>query len=148
MRFLYPFLIIALIAGSILAGCLKLVQIIFHDDTYILLFNMDYIPLLKQIDHITGSGYLFHFVFCFVSVVGLYYMARIVHLSSSIVVYVLVYTVGSGLLYFLTALTDQPPHVTSITSWFFWVIAHAIFGLVVGMMVKYWLIPRLKRYDP
>lgn len=139
VRLLYKLLIISIVSGSILAGFLKIVQLILNDDAYILLFNMDYIPLLKNVESISGSGYIFHFVFCFVSIAILFLLAKIVQLEQHISTYVIVFTVGSGMLYFLTALTNQPPSAKSVISWIYWTVAHAIFGIVVGVMIKYWL---------
>lgn len=139
MRLLCKLLIISIVSGAILAGFLKVIQITLNSDAYVLLFNMDYIPLLKYVETISGSGYVFHFVFCFVSIVGLFYLAKIVQLEKNITVYVIVFTAGSGMLYFLTALTNQPPSARSLISWVFWVVAHAIFGFVVGLLIKYWI---------
>ncbi len=139
MNLFTKFIIISLVSGSILAGFLKIIQLILHSDAYILLFNMDYIPLLKNIDTILGAGYIFHYVFCFVSIIVLFYFAKIVHLQANIIVYVLVFTIGSGVLYFLTALTSKPPEATALDSWMYWVIAHALFGITVGVMIKYWV---------
>ncbi len=139
MRLLYKLLITSIVSGTVLAGFLKVVQVTLNNDAYILLFNMDYIPLLKNVEKINGSGYVFHFVFCFVSVVSLFHLAKIVQLEKHIAVYVIVFTAGSGMLYFLTALTNQPPSATSVISWLYWVVAHAVFGIVVGVMIKYWL---------
>src|SRR5699024_5122785 len=105
--------IITLISGSILALTLKAVQIFFQVDAYILLFNMDYIPVLRNWEHIVGSGYLFHYAFCFVSIIGLYLLASLFRLEKNRWLYIFVYTSGSALLYFLTALTNQPPDVSS-----------------------------------
>jgi len=139
MQLVYKLLIISIVAGSILAGILKLVQVTLNNDAYILFFNMDYIPLLKHVDHIAGSGYLFHYIFCIVSVFVLFYLSKVFHIEAIILVYVIVYSIGSGVLYFLTGLTDKPPSVTSVESWVYWVAAHALFGIVVGIMIKYWV---------
>ncbi|HLQ73163.1 MAG TPA: hypothetical protein VK125_02965 [Bacillota bacterium] len=139
MHTFVKFSMITFISGSILAGVLKIVQIFFHVPSYMLLFNMDYIPLLKQWNDVTGSGYVFHFLFCFISIVGLFYIAKIFHVERKPLLYVGVYTIGSGVLYFLTALTEQPPEATSFIAWLWWVIAHIIFGIVVGAFIKKWM---------
>jgi|SRR5699024_217173 len=131
--------VISMITGSILAGSLKIVQVLFQVDSYILLFNMDYIPFLRQWNDIFGAGYIFHFVFCFLSIVGVYYLAKLVQLENRPLIYLGVYTIGSAILYFLTALTEEPPEVTSFISWLWWVVAHVIFGLAVGVLIKKWL---------
>ena len=140
MGLFYKLIIVSLVAGSVLAASLKIVQVTLNNDAYILLFNMDYILLLKDVENLSGSGYVFHYVFCIVSVVILFHLAKMVYLETNIAVYVIVYSLGSGVLYFLTALTEKPPSVTSLESWIFWVVAHVLFGVVVGVMIEGWVV--------
>lgn len=140
MKLISQLIIISLVAGTVLASVLKVIQLTLNIQAYILLFNMDYIPVLNRYDQIPGSGYVFHYVFCIVSVIGLYYIAKIIHLEAYTKFYVIIFTVGSGVLYFLTALTDKPPSTNSFEDWFFWTIAHAIFGVVVGSLIKRWIV--------
>lgn len=131
--------LIAVIAGTILAVFLKIIQILTGSEAYQLLFNMEYIPLLRNLESIAGMGYLFHFCFCIASVIGLYYVLKFFHSEKKMAAYIIMYTLGSGILYFLTGLTDEPPEVTSISSWTYWTTGHAIYGIVVGILVRNWI---------
>ncbi|AIF43080.1 hypothetical protein [Virgibacillus sp. SK37] len=125
-----------IIAGVILALSLKIIQITTGNPAYILLFNMDYIPALKQWDNVPGAGMLFHFITCVVSVIALFYILKILKWERIASLYVAVYTIGGGILFFLSALTETPPAYTNIAAWLYWTIGHAIFGVVVGLLIK------------
>jgi len=130
--------IIAIIAGTVLAGFLKVVQLLTGKQAYVLLFNMDYIPLLKRVDTIFGVGYLFHYTFCIVSVLALYYFLRVFQVEKKMIAYIVIYTLGSAILFSLTALTEKPPNVTDYLAWAYWSFAHSMFGIVVGFLVRVW----------
>lgn len=123
-------------AGIILALFLKWVQAGTGNQAYTLLFNMDYIPILKQWNHVDGMGMVFHFTTCITSVVVLYYLLKRIGHHRSFLPYVLTYTIGGGVLYSLSALTNTPPAFNDFAAWAYWTLGHAIYGVVVGVMVK------------
>lgn len=128
---------IALIAGIVLIMVLKLVLITTGNTAYILLFNFDYISVIKKLEPVWLFGYIFHFVTCILSVIALFYVVNI--FQTRILLYVLVYAFGGGGLFFLTALSEQPPEANDRLAWVFWTSGHAIFGYVVGILIKKWL---------
>ncbi|MGO3181464.1 MAG: hypothetical protein ACTIJ9_01390 [Aequorivita sp.] len=128
---------IGLIAGIVLILVLKLVLITTGNTAYILLFNFDYIPVIKKLEPVWLFGYVFHFVTCILSVMALFYIAN--GFQTRILLYVFVYTIGGGVLFFLTALSEQPPEADDRLAWVFWTSSHAIFGYVVGILIKKWL---------
>lgn len=134
----YKLTLIGIIAGIILALFLKIVELLTGKQVYNILFNMDYIPVLKHVNDVPLAGYIFHFIFCIASVVILFYLLKLVNLERIGSLYVLIYTFGSAILYFLTLLTNQPPEATDIASWFYWTISHLVYGLVVVKLMKSW----------
>lgn len=130
---------IGIIAGLILMLVLGLLKFFTGSHAYDLLFNFDYIPGLNELKPVWLIGYLFHFLFCVFSVIGLYYILKNWNLEKKDAPYILVYTIGSGALFFLTALSDQPPAYNDIAAWVFWTFAHAIYGDAVAFMVRKWL---------
>lgn len=138
MRFLFKLISIGFIGGVILIAVLKLVMLLTGNTAYILLFNFDYIPWLNNLKPEWVFGYVFHFVTCICSVIGLYYILKIWNHQYHIWLYVIVYSLGGGALFFLTELSPQPPAGNDIWAWIFWTLGHAVFGLVVGLGVK-WL---------
>lgn len=126
------------IAGLILAGFLKLIHWFTGNEAYILLFNVDYIPLLKHLPYETAVGLALHFVICVLSVIVLFYFLKFVQLERRIAPYLVAYTGGSAMLFFLTALTDRPPAATDFAAWFYWNTGHFFFGFAVGLFMKRW----------
>ncbi|PAV29122.1 hypothetical protein CIL05_13565 [Virgibacillus profundi] len=139
MRSFGKLLLTGITAGAILAVSLKIVQLITGNTASILLYNMDYIPLLKKWDSVTGAGLLFHFVTCIVSVVVLYYFLKLFSLEQKVRLYVVIYTIGGAILFFLSALSETPPAYSDMAAWIYWTAGHAVFGIFVGLFIKKWL---------
>lgn len=140
MKLFSKLAIIGIIAGIVLAGCMKLVYALTGNEAFKLLYNVDYIPLLQAYDDSIYFGIIFHYIFCIVSVVGLYYFLALFQLHKRLFPYIFMYTVGAGILYFLTLLTNDPPAATHFVSWLYWTISHLLFGLAVALLVKKWII--------
>lgn len=119
MRQLGKLIIIGTIAGIVLALFLKVIQILIGNQAYVLLFNFDYVPVIQDWEPQLLVGYLFHFITCIVSAVALFYLLRIIQREYLIAPYVLVYTVGGGILFSLTGLSEQPPAITDGAAWFY-----------------------------
>lgn len=131
--------LIGIIAGVILLGILKIVQLAAGSDAYVLLFNTDYIPLLPDWGPEDVGGIVFHFVFCIVSVVALFFILKMVNLERSMLLYCLIYTIGSAVLYVLTGFTDREPAIDDVSAWAYWTSAHAVYAGVVGWLVRSWM---------
>lgn len=131
--------VIGIIAGLILMIVLGLLKFFTGSPAYDLLFNFDYVPVLNELKPVWLIGYLFHFLICILSVIGLYYILENWNLEKKDAPYILVYTMGSAALFFLTALSDQPPASNDVVAWVFWTFAHAIYGDAVAFMVRKWL---------
>lgn len=125
------------IGGVALMFVLKIVMLFNGNPAYILLFNFDYIPVLNQLKPVWLFGYFFHFLTCMISVIALYFILGKYH--NRIMGYVLVFTIGGGALFFLTALSHQPPASSDIMAWVFWTFGHAVFGYVVGILTVKWV---------
>lgn len=111
---------IGIASGSILAILMQLIYIVTGNKVYILLYNVDYFPLIHAFNDSTWFGLAFHFTFCIVSVIGLFYILTLFDWQYRIYPYILVYTTGSGVLYFLTLLTEGPPAANDGRAWFYW----------------------------
>lgn len=130
---------IGVVSGFVLASFLMIIHILTGNQAYILLFNVDYIPVLKDIWSQPGIGIVFHFVFCVISVVALFYVLCLWHLEKRWFMYVLVYVFGSGGLFFLTALSNLAPDAGDFGSWLYWTSAHLVYGIIVGLLIKNWV---------
>ncbi|MFS0575013.1 hypothetical protein AB1K83_05235 [Sporosarcina sp. 179-K 3D1 HS] len=138
MKQLLKLMTIGVLAGCLLAGFLKFIYQTTGNQAYLLLYNVDYIPVLHQWEDVPLFGIFFHFVFCIASVIGLFYILKIFQFEQNVFPYVAVYTIGSGALYFLTLLTEQPPAANDIMAWVSWTFGHVLFGCSVGYLVKVW----------
>ena len=136
---LFKLIVVGIISGVMLIIPLKLVYEVTGNTAYVLLFNFDYLPVLNKLKPVWLFGYIFHFVTCICSVIGLYYILKVRNLQYSIVRYILVYSIGGGALFFLTCLSNQPPAGDDTLAWFYWTGAHAIFGYTVGAIIKLWI---------
>src|SRR5690625_559237 len=71
-------IIIGIIAGIGLSLFMELVRMLTGNPASILLYNLDYMPVLKKWNHVRGIGLLFHFVTCIASVVVLFYLLQLI----------------------------------------------------------------------
>lgn len=136
MRQLFKLIMIGFISGLLLMLVLKIVLELTGNTAYILLFNFDYIPIIRDLKPVWFFGQLFHYLTCIVSVISLFYILRIKNLQFSTPYYVIVYTIGGCGLFFLTALSDQPPAADDRLAWLYWTIAHGIFGYSVAFLIQ------------
>lgn len=139
MKQLLKLTTIGLFAGIVLMLVLKIVLVVSGNTAYILLFNFDYIPVVKDLKPIWLFGKVFHFLTCIVSVIALFYILKTWNWEKRIFPYILVYSIGGGVLFFLTSLSNQPPASNDLMAWIYWTVAHACFGYVVGAGVKRWM---------
>ncbi|GKV69696.1 hypothetical protein NCCP2716_21940 [Sporosarcina sp. NCCP-2716] len=126
---------IGVAGGAVLAALMQLIHAITGNDAYILLYNVDYWPVIHVFQHVPGFGLAFHFVFCIASVIGLYYVLALFGWQYSIWAYAAVYTAGSGILYFLTLLTELPPSADDPAAWAYWTASHFVYSLVVAELI-------------
>lgn len=136
---LLKLIFIGILAGTILATFLLAIYILIGSEAYLLLFNVDYLPYLKHLHPASIIGVFFHYTFCIMSVVFLFYILKSIHLERQLFMYVVVYTIGSAILFFLTGLSENPPAMTDLSAWGYWTLGHGIYSLIVGWLIKYWL---------
>jgi len=130
---------IGVVGGVVLILILRIVLAVTGNTAYVLLFNFDYIPVVNDLKPVWLFGYVFHFVTCIVSVIALFYILKARNWQKVVLPYILVYTIGGGALFFLTALSEQPPAANDAMAWIYWTLDHAVFGYVVGVLIKKWI---------
>lgn len=138
MKKLSKLTLIGLIAGTALAASLIIVYWMTGNMAFYLLFNVDYIPILKEMRPTIVIEIAFHYLFCIVSVILLYYVLAFFRLEHRVMIYVIVYTGGSAILYYLTLFTNYEPHSTDVLAWLYWTGAHTIYSVIVGMFIRRW----------
>ncbi len=132
-------ILIGIISGIVLAAMMKIIRILTGNPADILLYNMDYMPGLKRWSEYWITGVLFHYTTCIASAVILFYLLLPFGLETAAWPYILVFSAGGGILYFLSALTETPPAYDDFAAWFYWTSGHAVFGLSIGLLVKLWV---------
>ena len=131
--------LIGAVSAIILGGVMKILRKLTGNKADILLYNMDYMPVLKRWSDKWITGVIFHFATCICSAVVLYYLLILFGLELTVWPYVLVFTAGGGILYFLSVLTEKPPAYNDFAAWFSWTFGHCIFGISVGYLVSIWI---------
>lgn len=131
--------LIGFIAGLVLIAVMKVIQWVTGSPAYVLLFNFDYIPVVNSWEPVWLVGLAFHTLTCVASAVVLYYLLRPFGMEKQILPYVAVYSIGGGLLFSLTALSEQPPDFSDGEAWIWWTLGHAVFGWVVGGLIRRWI---------
>lgn len=132
---------IGIVSGAVLAMIMQIIYSLTGNEAYILLYNIDYFPIIHVFKDSYLFGIAFHFVFCIASVVGLYSILSFWGKQYSSWPYVTVYTAGSGILYFLTLFTDRPPAANDGMAWFYWTASHLVFSLTVAWMIRRFITP-------
>lgn len=139
MKQLMKLTAIGILAGTVLILFLRIVLELTGNTAYVLLFNFDYIPIINELEPIWFFGYVFHYTTCIISVIALFYILKTRALQKNILPYIFVYAIGGGALFFLTALSNQPPATDDGMAWIYWTVGHTVFGYVVGILIKKWI---------
>lgn len=132
-------ILIGFISGTVLSLVMKVIRVITGSKADILLYNMDYMPVLRKWSNRWITGVIFHYVTCIGSFTVLFYLLIPLNFEFNIWPYVFVFTVGGGILYFLSTLTSTPPAYNDFEAWFYWTLGHGIFGLTGGLIISIWL---------
>lgn len=132
-------IIIGVASGLILAAVMKIIRKTTGNKAYILLYNMDYMPVIKRWSDKWITGVAFHFATCICSAVVLYHLLVPFGLELAVWPYIFVFTMGGGILYFLSALTEKPPSHNDFAAWFNWTFSHGIFGMSIGYLISIWI---------
>jgi type III secretory pathway component EscU len=90
---------IGVIAGSVLAALLGIIQQLTNKKVYELLVNVDYIPVIKDCQVGPVMGFLFHIIVSICIVFALYFILANWQLQRQITIYLLANTFGGALLF-------------------------------------------------
>lgn len=130
---------IGIFSGIVLALFLKITQLLTGNQVYYLLFDTEYIPVLQNLRPIWFIETAFHFTTCIISIAVLYKLLSFFNWEKNILIYILVFGVGSAILYFLTIFSEKSPPVTNISAWIYWTIGHLLFSITAGVLIKKWI---------
>lgn len=140
MNKIFRITIVSIISGIMLIAVLCLFKFLHTSRAYDLLFNFEYIPIVGAYNDNALLGILFHFGTCIVSTIVLYYIVKAFHVELSLLSYILPITIGSAVLYFLSAFTTEAPSPFDLISWGMWVLAHLIYSVMIAYGMKFWVL--------
>lgn len=105
---------------------------------YTLLLNVDYVPILKNIELTEIVEFGLHMVISIVlAYVINFYIIRKELGKESIYHFVIRYSLIVGLLLFpTTVLSERTPSITNTYAFLFWMVGHWIYGLVLGRVLS------------
>ncbi|WP_042221290.1 hypothetical protein [Oceanobacillus manasiensis] len=126
-----------IIPGIFLGLFLWLVQKITAIKVYTLLMNVDYIPVLKEWNMHGLTEFLLHLVVSVILVCVLYTIFKKWEMQYSVLPYIIANTIIGLLLYGTTALSSRTPDLIDLTAIFYWLVGHALYGVVVGMLFRF-----------
>ncbi len=134
--------VVGLISGIGLGLMLKLIQALSGHRVYRLLLNADYVPVLKEFSLSEGAEFGIHLVISVVLcvILGILWQYRFRRSDFSLRKMVGV-TAGIGLvigllLYPTTLLSSGgTPPITSLPAWSWWLLIHAAYGAVSGLLL-------------
>lgn len=130
-------ILIGIVAGTVLAESLRLLLLTTDINSYNLLFNFDYIPIIGEYSNTVGwTGMLFHYLACIGSVLVSYYVFKKYSLEKDVIPYVILFFIGSLILYFLTGFSPEPPAWNDWSAFISFGGAHLLYGLVVGKLIQ------------
>lgn len=133
------FIGIGIISGIILAGFLKIIELLTGNEVYYLLFDTSYIPLIKTFHPTWLIETIFHFATCMISIYALYHILQPFHLEKSAIAYIVIFGFGSSILYFLTIFSTKTPPITNLEALMYWTIGHILFSLTAVGLIRGWV---------
>ncbi|MFD1037000.1 hypothetical protein ACFQ3N_00975 [Virgibacillus byunsanensis] len=135
MKLQYRLLIVGIVAGLILGGFLKVIERLTGEKVYILLLNVDYIPVLKNWEMQESIEFLLHIVVSSILVFVLYYALDSIKVTHKTSLYIFLNTVIGMALFLPTSLSVKTPSVTDMEAFLYWTSGHVLYGLVVGILI-------------
>ncbi len=129
-------LIIGILTSFVLGFFLKLLELITSLKVYTLLLNIDFIPILGDINFPEWIEFSFHIIISVIlAFVFYYFIVKNKWNWQSILFYVSLGNMLIGLLiYPITLLSDTTPPLFSIFALNFWLVGHLIYGISMSLL--------------
>ena len=130
-------ILIAIISGGIFGLFLRAIQQFTGKKVYTLLMNIDYFPILKDLKLSEIVEFSLHILVSITVVIVLYYGLRKVGHEQRVSTYIWLNVLIGGLLYLTTTFSERTPELTDMIAFTYWLVGHAIFGVLVGIMIRF-----------
>lgn len=126
-----------MIAGLVLTLFLKVIQFMTGYKVYTLLLNIDYIPILNVFKFPEIVEVIFHLIVSVVLATVLILILRQLPTISSITIIALCIFVSfiiGGLYFPTTIFSERTPPLSSLPSFFYWMVGHVLYGSILGIL--------------
>lgn len=139
IKAIYKSLAGGLVSGIVLGFFLKLIQFYTNLKVYTLLLNVDYVPILKNIQLTEMFEFGLHLIISIMLAFILnVYINRKGLKTTAIYRFVLKVSLIVGvLLYPTTMLSDRTPSIMDAYAFLLWMAGHGIYGVVLGGTLSY-----------
>ncbi|MBR7796704.1 hypothetical protein GT022_11685 [Agaribacter marinus] len=127
--------VIGLVAGVMLGGILKLIQITTSKQVYTLLLNIDSIPIIKEWNLNELEEFSLHLIVSIILVPILYVVLNKFGRQNQLIAYVISGSMIGLLLYTTTVMSSRTPDITDGMAFFYWMISHMMFGAIAEAFV-------------
>lgn len=136
--------VIGLVSGSVFGIILKLIEQLTGKSVYILLLNVDYFPVLKDLSLSESIEFSFHLVVSMIVTIVLYGGLKPYDRHHQIAYYVVLNSVIGAILFLTTRFSNRTPELSDGIAFMYWLFGHALFGLIIGWLIR-WHDQRMKR---
>lgn len=130
-------LITGIVAGTIFGLLLKMIEQLTYKKVYVLLLNVDYFPLLKNLELSEIIEFSLHLLVSMIVVIVLYYGLKTLEYERRIAPYIWINVIIGVFLFLTTSFSERTPELTDMVALMYWLGGHAIFGALVGMMIYF-----------
>lgn len=129
-------LIIGVLTSFVLGLFLKVLEVITNLKVYTLLLNIDFIPILGDINFPEWIEFSFHIIISIIlAFIFNYYVVKNRWNWQSILFNVSLSNMLIGLLiYPITLLSDRTPPLLSVFALNFWLVSHLIYGISMSLL--------------
>lgn len=127
---------IGIVTGTIFGLLLKAMQALSGKEVYTLLLNVDYIPWFRDRVFHEVTEFSFHLVVSVVVVFVLYWIFKKMRLAHKLIPYMLTNGFIAAMLFTTTSFSSRTPDVLDTDAFGWWMLAHLIYGLLVGICIR------------
>ncbi|WP_100403575.1 hypothetical protein [Bacillus sp. FJAT-42315] len=123
-----------IVSGIFLGLFLKVIEVGLGIKVYTLLMNVDYIPVIKKVALPELVEFSLHLIVSVVLAMTLAYVVKKEQWTNEQIMIrtvTICFLIGV-LLYPTTILSDRTPSITSLSAIFYWLVGHALYGVVLG----------------
>ncbi|SFK74471.1 hypothetical protein SAMN03159341_101371 [Paenibacillus sp. 1_12] len=123
-------------AGLFIGIFFRFVEFEWKIKVYTLLLNVDYVPVLRNLSLTEATEFSIHMVISVVVALVLYKLIRRTNDTQRMVLAFVIWSLLIGiLLYLTTLLSTKTPAIYDVSAITVWLVGHALYGLLLGLLI-------------